>query len=76
MNVRPFKTCCKKTAIQAFMDNTYYLIGCQFCGTSFSITHDLQHFIQQILDGHKMNSPYPPTYDVVAFNGQIIFMLP
>lgn len=76
MNVRPFKPCCKKTAIQASLQDSSYLIGCKVCGTCFSITHDFQHFIQQILASHNMNPSYPPTYDVVPFNGTIIFMVP
>lgn len=76
MGVRPFKPCCKKAAIHAFLQDNTYLIGCHFCGTCFSITHDFQHFIQQIITSHKMNSNYPRSYDIVSFNGQIIFMLP
>jgi len=76
MRVRSFKPCCKKAAIQAFLQGNYYLIGCQFCGTCFSITHDLQHFIQQIIASHKMNSKHPLHFDIASFIGQIIFMLP
>ena len=76
MDLRPFKPCCKKTAIQAFLQDSYYLIGCHFCGTCFSLTHDSQHFLQQIMASHKMNPKHPLNYDVMAFNRQIIFMLP
>ncbi len=76
MNMSPFKPCSKKTAIQALLQDSSYLIGCKVCGTCFSITHEFQHFIQQILASHKMNSTYTYTYDVVPFNGKIIFMLP
>jgi hypothetical protein len=76
MYVRAFKPCCKKAAIQAFLQNHSYLIPCQVCGTCFSITHDFQHFIQQIIASYKMNRKYPPTYDLVPFNSQIIFILP
>lgn len=76
MRVRSFKPCCKKAAIQAFLQDNYYLLGCRFCGTCFSITHDFQHFLQQIMASQKMNAKYPFTYDVVAFNGKIFFMLP
>jgi len=50
MDLRAFKPCCKKTAIQAFL--------------------------QQIMALHKMYAKHPLTYDVVAFNGKIFFMLP
>jgi hypothetical protein len=76
MSVIPFKACCKKAAIQAFLQGSSYLIGCQFCGTCFSITHDFQHFIQQIMASYKMSSNHPLHFDIVSFNGQIIFMLP
>ena len=76
MNIKPFKPCCKKAAIQAFLQKSFYLIGCNFCGTCFSITEDLQHFTNQLIASHKMNSNHPSTYDVVSLNGQIIFMLP
>ena len=76
MDLRAFKPCCKKTAIQAFLQDSYYLIGCHSCGTCFSITHDFQHFLQQIMASHKINIKYPLTYDVVAFNGKTFFMLP
>ena len=76
MDLRAFKPCCKKTAIQAFLQDSYYLIGCLSCGTCFSITHDFQHFLQQIMASHKMNTKHPLSYDVVAFNGKILFMLP
>jgi hypothetical protein len=76
MRVRPFKPCCKKTAIQAFLQDNAYLIGCQFCGTCFSITHDFQFFIEQILASHKIYTNYPLSYDIVPFNGEIIFMIP
>jgi hypothetical protein len=75
MDLRPFKSCCKKTAIHAFLQNSYYLIGCHACGTCFSITYDFKHFIQQIFASHKINTGHPHTFDIVPFNGQIIFML-
>jgi len=76
MCVRPFKPCCKKAAIMAFLQDESYLIGCHFCGTCFSITYDLQHFIQQIMAAHNMNSKHPLHFDIASFNGQMIFMLP
>jgi len=75
MDLRPFKSCCKKTAIHAFLQHNSYLIGCHSCGTCFSITHDLQHFIQQIMAAHNMNSNHPLHFDIASFNSQIIFML-
>ncbi|NQU02949.1 MAG: hypothetical protein HQ589_02225 [Syntrophaceae bacterium] len=76
MDLRAFKPCRRKPAIQAFLQDTYYLIGCHFCGTCFSITHDFQHFLQQIMASHEMTAKHPLNYDVMAFNRQIIFMLP
>ena len=76
MNVLPFKPCCKKTAIKAFLLDRYYLIGCRFCGTCFSITHDFHHFLQQIMASYKMKAKHPLHFDIVPFNGKIIFMIP
>ena len=36
----------------------------------------IQAFFQQIMASHKMNAKYPLTYDVMAFNGKVFFMLP
>jgi hypothetical protein len=76
MRVTPFKPCCKKAAIQAFLQNNSYLIASHACGTCFSITHDFQHFIQQIFASHNMNPGHPHTFDIAPFNGQISFILP
>jgi hypothetical protein len=76
MHVRQFKPCCKKAAIQAFLQHSSYLVGCHFCGSCFSITHDLQHFLHQIIASHEMNANYPHNFDIVPFNDKIIFMLP
>jgi hypothetical protein len=76
MELKTFDPCCKKTAIQAFLQDSYYLIGCHSCGSCFSITHDLQHFLQQFMASHKMNTKHHLHFDIVSFNGQIIFMIP
>jgi hypothetical protein len=76
MHVKPFQPCCKEAAIQAFLQHSYYLIGCHFCGLCFSITHDLQHFLQQVIASYEMKANYPLNFDIVPFNGRIIYMLP
>lgn len=76
MNVKPFKSCCRKTAIEAFQQKIFYLVGCELCGTCFSITDDFQLLLQQIIAFYKMNANYPRTFDIVLCNNKIIFMLP
>ena len=76
MKMKPFNSCCKKAAIHAFLQKKTYLIGCHSCGSCFSITQDFEFFTDQVLASHKINTNYPLSFDIVPFNGEIIFMLP
>lgn len=76
MNVKPFQPCCRKAAIEAFKHKTFYLVGCESCGTCFSITDDLLLFLHQAITYHTINPNHPHPFDLILSNGKIIFMLP
>jgi MinD superfamily P-loop ATPase len=76
VHITPCKPCCKQTAIEAFQRHTFYLLGCESCGTCFSITDDFYLFMEQITTFHKIHSTHPYTFDLVLDNGNVIFILP
>jgi len=76
VNITPSKPCCKQTAIEAFQRHTFYLIGCESCGTCFSITDDFHLFLDQVMTFHKMHSTHHHTFDLVLYHGNAIFILP
>ena len=76
MRIKPFKPCCRKSAIQAFQQDLFYLVGCEHCSTCFSITDDIQLFIQQVISYSKISPDHPHPFDIILSEGKIIFMLP
>lgn len=76
MRIKPFQPCCRKSAIQAFQQGIFYLIGCQHCSVCFSITDDLDFFLQQVMSYNKISPDYTHPFDIILSKGKIIFMLP
>lgn len=76
MDPKPFHPCCTKTAVQAFQQGIFYLIGCEACHTLFSITDDLDLFIQLVIAYYKISPEHPHPFDTILSNGKIVFMLP
>lgn len=76
MTITRFKPCCKQTAIEAFEHGIFYLIGCESCGKCFSITDNLDLFIDQIIAFTKIGRGHCLTFDVVVSNGNAVFLLP
>ena len=76
MRIKPFQPCCRKSAIQAFQQGIFYLIGCQNCSTCFSITDDPELFPHQVIIYNKINPDYPHPFDLIFSKDKIIFMLP
>ena len=76
MNPRSFNHCCRNTAIEAFQQGIFYLLGCETCATVFSITDQLDFFMAQCIAYHKLSPNYPHPFDAILFNGKIIFMIP
>ena len=75
MKIYPFHSCCKQTAIKAYNQGIFYLIGCDSCKTVFSITDDLAFFIDQVIAYYRLKTAYLH-FDLVLFDGNIIFLLP
>jgi len=76
LKITSFQPCCRHAAIEAFQQGIFYLIGCDSCGTCFSITDDLHLFLKQAFWFHKINNNHPHTFDVAVYHGKIIFMFP
>lgn len=76
MGIRPFQLCCRKSALQAFQQGLFYLIGCETCSTCFSITDDCQLFLQQVIAYNRLSPDHPHPFDIIISKGKIIFMLP
>lgn len=75
MQIYPFQSCCKQTAIEAYNQGTFYLIGCDSCKTVFSITDDLAFFIDQVIAYYRLKNTYL-YFDLVLSDHNIIFLLP
>lgn len=75
MHIRPFKICCKKTALKAYRQGIFSFIGCDSCKTSFSITDDLAFFIDQVIAYYRLNTT-SLHFDLVLSDGNMIFLLP
>jgi hypothetical protein len=76
MCITSCKPCCKQTAIKAFEQRIFYLVGCEFCGTVFSLTNDFQFLFEQIMAYYKIRSTHHYTFDFILHNGNAIFILP
>ena len=72
----PYRSCCKRSAIRAFQKGELYLVGCTTCHSLFSITDDLDLFIQQILAYHTLSPNHLNNFDALTYGRKIIFMLP
>ncbi len=75
MKIYPFYSCCKQTAIKAYNQRIFYLIGCDSCKTVFSITDDLAFFTDQVIAYYSLNST-SLHFDLVLSDGNMIFLLP
>lgn len=75
MQIYPFQSCCKQTAIEAYNQEIFYLIGCDSCKTVFSITDDLAFFIDQVIAYYRLKNTYL-YFDLVLSDHNIIFLLP
>lgn len=75
MKMYPFHSCCKQTALKAYKQGIFSLIGCDSCKTVFSITDDLAFFIDQIIAYYRLNSTSLHC-DLLLFDGNMIFLLP
>jgi len=75
MQIYPFQSCCKQTAIEAYNQGIFYLIGCDSCENLFSITDDLAFFIEQVIAYYRLKNTYLH-FDLVLFDGNKIFLLP
>ena len=75
MHLRPFYSCCKKTALKAYNHRDFYLIGCDSCKTVFSITDDLNTFMDQVIASYSIHTT-PLNFGLVLSDGNSIFLLP
>ena len=75
MKIKRFQPCCKQAALEAFQHGIFYLVGCQSCGTCFSITDDFNVFLHQSIGFIKMHQDHCLAFDVVS-NGNVVFLLP
>ena len=76
MRIKSFQPCCRKSALRAFRQGLFYLIGCERCSACFSITDDFQLFLQQVIFYNKLSPDHPHPFDLILSKGKIIFMLP
>ncbi len=76
MKIKSFQPCCRKSALQAFGQGLFYLIGCESCSTGFSITDDFQLFLHQAIFHNKLSPDQHHPFDLILSKGKISFMLP
>jgi len=73
--IYPYQDCCKQAAVNAFKQRLFYPVYCDSCGNFFAITDQLAFLIEQAIAFYRIKA-IAANFDMVIYDGNIIFMLP
>jgi len=73
--IYPYQDCCKQAAVNAFEQRLFYPVYCDSCGNFFAITDQLAFLIEQAIAFYRIKA-IAANFDMVLYDGNIIFMLP